>query len=103
MSETWKVGDFIEERYEIKEIKHGGMGIVFLCIDHEDSEPIAIKTFKDEYLQNQDAIDRFKWEAEAWVWLEEDLNIESVFCETYQWPTLQFCKNSKVFLYQDLF
>jgi len=75
MSEKWRVGEKIEGRYEIHDIKKGGMGIVFLCYDHEFKSPIAIKTFQDKYLTDKDSIDRFMWEAETWVRLEKHKNI----------------------------
>jgi len=75
MSEKWKVGEKIEGRYEIHDIKKGGMGIVFLCYDDEFKEPVAIKTFQDKYLTDKDSIDRFMWEAETWVRLEKHKNI----------------------------
>jgi tetratricopeptide (TPR) repeat protein len=75
MSEKWKIGDKIEGRYEIHDIKRGGMGIVFLCYDHEEKMPIAIKTFQDKYLMDKESIDRFMWEAETWVRLEKHKNI----------------------------
>ena len=28
----------------------GGMGIVYLCYDHQENRPVALKTFKPEYL-----------------------------------------------------
>jgi tetratricopeptide (TPR) repeat protein/tRNA A-37 threonylcarbamoyl transferase component Bud32 len=75
VSEKWKVGERIEGRYEIHEIKRGGMGIVFLCYDNETKSPVAIKTFQDKYLTDKDSVDRFMWEAETWVRLEKHKNI----------------------------
>jgi len=75
VSEKWKIGEKIEGRYEIYDIKKGGMGIVFLCYDDEFKEPVAIKTFQDKYLMDKDSIDRFMWEAETWVGLEKHKNI----------------------------
>jgi len=75
VSEKWRVGEKIEGRYEIHDIKKGGMGIVFLCYDHEFKSPVAIKTFQDKYLTDKDSIDRFMWEAETWVKLEKHKNI----------------------------
>jgi len=75
MSERWKIGDKIEGRYEIFSIKRGGMGIVFLCYDHEFKMPVAIKTFQDKYFVSKEFIERFKLEAEIWVKLEKHKNI----------------------------
>ena len=31
----------------------GGMGIVYLCFDHQEQRPVALKTFKPEYLPDR--------------------------------------------------
>lgn len=49
----WKVGDRIENRYEIHQILGGGMGVIYICYDHESGYPYALKTFQDRYLQSQ--------------------------------------------------
>jgi serine/threonine protein kinase len=75
----WQVGYRIQNRYEIHHILGGrgksGMGIVYICYDHELNEPVAIKTFQEKFLQDRASIDRFKWEAETWVRLEKHYNI----------------------------
>ena len=46
----------------------GGMGIVYLCLDHgNDKRPVALKTFKPEYLPDRAARDRFLREGTTWV------------------------------------
>jgi tetratricopeptide (TPR) repeat protein len=45
----------------------GGMGVVYLCIDHEEDRPVALKTFKPEYLPDRAGRDRFLREGTAWV------------------------------------
>jgi tetratricopeptide (TPR) repeat protein/tRNA A-37 threonylcarbamoyl transferase component Bud32 len=78
-SGKWKVGDRIENRYEIHDIRGGpgksGMGIVYVCYDREYKVLVAIKTFQDRFLKDHASINRFKWEAEAWVRLEKHHNI----------------------------
>lgn len=57
-------GSVFAIRYEVKEVLgQGGMGTVFKAVDRELNEVIAIKTLKQEFL-NQDptALDRFKSE-----------------------------------------
>jgi hypothetical protein len=46
----WKVGDKIANRYEVHQILGGGMGIVYICYDHQDRVLLALKTFQDQYL-----------------------------------------------------
>jgi tetratricopeptide (TPR) repeat protein len=43
------------------------MGIVYICLDHQDNCPVALKTFKPEYLPNRAVRDRFLREGTAWV------------------------------------
>jgi serine/threonine protein kinase/lipoprotein NlpI len=71
----WQAGDRILNRYEILNIKAGGMGIVYIARDHEWNQMFAIKTFHDRFLWDVDAIDRFMKEAETWVNLERHTNI----------------------------
>ena len=78
-SGKWQIGDRIQNRYEIHRILGGpgksGMGIVYICYDHEYKVPVAMKTFQDRFLQDRASIDRFKLEAEVWVRLEKHRNI----------------------------
>ena len=71
----WQIGDKIENRYEIHDIKQGGFGIVYLCYDHEFEEPVAIKTFQAKFLSSQKAIDDFTNEAITWTKLDKHKNI----------------------------
>ena len=66
-----KVGDRIENRYEIDQILRGGMGIVYICYDHEFREPVALKIFQDRYFQSEQMRERLIREAEPWVKLEK--------------------------------
>ena len=53
-------GARIAGRYEVASRPLlGGMGIVYLCMDREEDRPVALKTFKSEYLPNREARDRF--------------------------------------------
>src|SRR5713226_270543 len=45
----------------------GGMGIVYLCFDHAEQRPVALKTFKHEYLTDRAARDRFLREGDTWI------------------------------------
>jgi tetratricopeptide (TPR) repeat protein len=45
----------------------GGMGIVYVCFDHEEQRPMALKTFKPEFLPDRAARDRFLREGTTWV------------------------------------
>jgi eukaryotic-like serine/threonine-protein kinase len=57
-------GDVFAGRYDVKEVLgQGGMGTVFKAVDRELGEVIAIKTLKQDFLQNDPAaLERFKSE-----------------------------------------
>ncbi len=62
----YKSCTIINNRYEFvqgpkeKSSLAGGMGLVYLCVDHaEDGMPVALKTFRPELLSNRTARDRF--------------------------------------------
>jgi tetratricopeptide (TPR) repeat protein len=61
-------GTRIAGRYEVAGAPLvGGMGIVYLCFDHQEQRPIALKTFRPEFLPDRAARDRFLQEGETWV------------------------------------
>ncbi len=54
----------------------GGRGVVYFCLDHANNDrPVALKTFKPEYLPDRAARDRFLREGTAWVQLGRHLHI----------------------------
>lgn len=71
----WEIGYKILGRYEILDIKKGGMGIVYIAHDHEWNQKFAVKTFQDQFLWNENIIQRFMAEAEVWTNLERHTNI----------------------------
>ena len=75
MDVEWQVGDKIENKYEVHDIKKGGFGIVYLCYDHESMVPIAVKTFQKGLFSNQKVRDDFTKEALTWVKLDKHKNI----------------------------
>ncbi|MCI0558718.1 MAG: protein kinase [Nitrososphaera sp.] len=76
MVSDWQIGDKIQNRWEIYDIKRGGMGVVYIVYDHEWHEAFAAKTFQDEVFTRNPAIaDRFTQEALAWVNLDIHQNV----------------------------
>ncbi len=67
----WQTGEKIIGRYEIHGIRKGGMGIVYLCYDHESQKPVVLKTYQDIFHFEKSQLERFMWEAETWVRLEK--------------------------------
>jgi serine/threonine protein kinase/TolA-binding protein len=74
---------FIAGRYQIYRILGGpgksGMGIVYVCLDHEGKEVVALKTFQDKYLTSKEARDSFRREALLWVMLDRHPYIVRAF------------------------
>lgn len=54
-------------RYQVVSKMTGGMGVVYLCRDIKNDQPIALKTFKPEYLSHRVARDLFLREGTMWV------------------------------------
>jgi len=79
MSENWKLNDRIQDRYEIKRIKRGGMGVVFLCYERHKKIAVAIKTFQDRYLLDDHSKRRFLAEADSWLKLGRHPNIVEAY------------------------
>jgi len=44
----------------------GGMGIVYLCLDHQENRPVALETFRPEYLPARDRFLRGNVEIPTW-------------------------------------
>jgi serine/threonine protein kinase len=77
----YKKGDFIDQEHEVCGVLGvGGFGVVYLIYAHglyespgvRASKPIllALKTLRDEYLENEQTRERFHREANVWVDLE---------------------------------
>jgi len=79
VSERWQLYERILGRFEIREIKRGGMGIVFLCYHLERQIPVALKTFQDHYLTDERSKQRFLEEADAWLKLGRHTNIVEAY------------------------
>lgn len=75
----WKKGDLIDGRYEVLDVKAGGMGIVYICYDRGFKKQVALKTLQDKYFVSPSMTARFMWEAETWVRLEKHPNIVQAY------------------------
>jgi tetratricopeptide (TPR) repeat protein len=72
----YKRGEKIADKYEVFSSIRGGMGLVYLCYDHLQKEPVAVKTMLPEYFkQGESSVENFKKEALTWVNLEKHYNI----------------------------
>lgn len=73
------IGKRLDGRYDIHElIGVGGMANVYRCTDTIDDREVAIKILKDEYLNNDEFIRRFKNESKAIAMLSHP-NIVKVY------------------------
>jgi len=64
----YRKGDLIGQKYEVLGILGvGGFGIVYLVSEPGTSAIFALKTFKDEYLTDQEVTKRFHKEASIWI------------------------------------
>ena len=79
----------IIDQYEIaSRPMMGGMGVVYFCIDHGNNDrPVALKTFKPEFLPDRAARDRFLREGGVWVALGEHAHIVRCYAVKYIDPT----------------
>jgi tetratricopeptide (TPR) repeat protein len=65
---TYPPGFRIAGRYEVAgRPLLGGMGVVYLCFDHQEQRPVALKTFRPEYLPDRAVRDRFLREGTIWM------------------------------------
>lgn len=72
---VYKEGDFILNNYEVFQCKRGGMGVVYICLDHEYDVPVAIKSILPKYFKNEIVKKLFKQELLNWVELGKHPNI----------------------------
>jgi len=67
----FKKGDFIGQKYEVFDVLgEGGFGIVYLVYSHQTKSAYALKTFRDEYIEDIKTRERFRKEAQVWIDLE---------------------------------
>ena len=75
----YQPGDRIGDRYQVHEVKMGGMGEVYLCLDLEEMLPYALKTFQQRHTHNPKFRAAFENEVLTWVALEKHPNIVRCF------------------------
>jgi serine/threonine protein kinase len=63
--------DVLGNNYQVyRKLGHGGFGAVYLVYSHETKEIYALKTFKDEFIDDRETRELFRREANVWVDLE---------------------------------
>jgi len=71
----WRPGEVIEGRYEIRDLRRGGMGEVYFVFDRALALDLAVKTPLPKTLATTSGRLRFLREAEAWIGLGLHVNI----------------------------
>lgn len=71
-------GDWIADRFEVFAVHPGGMGVVYIAHDRlgpAGRQVVAVKTLRDEWLDDPDRLARFAAECRIWVQLGSHPNI----------------------------
>lgn len=71
----FQLRDKIDNQYRVTEKHYGGMSIVYIVLDEFSQRRFAVKTLKQELLNDRTAISRFSSEARTWMNLGRHENI----------------------------
>ncbi len=63
----FELRDRIDEQYTVLEKFRGGMSVVYIVLDEFSNKRFAVKTVKEEMLEDRTAVDRFAQEARTWM------------------------------------
>lgn len=75
LGREFAVGDVVEQRFDIEQVRRGYMGIVYIAHDRHRRRKVVLKTFQNKFLWDDAAIARFNAEAELWMRLGSHPNI----------------------------
>jgi serine/threonine protein kinase len=82
------INKLIANRYKVKKTIFGGMGVIYQCDDSEqDNLPVALKTFKPQYLSDHKFRAQFLQEASIWVEIGWHPNIVQAYRTEYIYPS----------------
>ena len=74
----------IADRYKVRKVVCGGMGVVYLCVDIEQNDfPVVLKTYKPQYLSDKSVRAQFLQEAAIWVEIGWHPNIVQAYHTEY--------------------
>lgn len=63
----FELRDRIDDQYTVLEKYRGGMSVVYIALDEFSQKRFAVKTVKEEMLEDRTAVDRFAQEARTWM------------------------------------
>lgn len=91
LKDAWKKGEVLLEQFRIEYLMYGGMGFVYKVKDLRGSGFKAVKTYRNKYLWDRGAIERFIEEAKTWIRLGRHANIvEAMFVQEVRGRTCIF-------------
>jgi serine/threonine protein kinase len=77
---TYKRGDSIGSSYEVLGVLGlGGFSVVYLTYSAENKSFYALKTLRDQYLEDEETRDQFRKEAKVWVDLDRHPHLVRAF------------------------
>jgi eukaryotic-like serine/threonine-protein kinase len=71
----FKEGDIIDQRYLVRNVRKGFMGLVYIARDLRSDQTVAMKTFQRKFTWVESALANFTREAEVWMRLGSHPNI----------------------------
>jgi WD40 repeat protein/serine/threonine protein kinase len=74
----WHVGDVILDRYEVREVHEGGMGLVYRVRHHGWDLDLAVKSPRADFFRAER--DKVNFEREAETWVQLGLHPHTVSC-----------------------
>ena len=98
------IGKMLDGRYEIHELLgSGGMAVVYKAYDVDEKKTVAIKILKDEFLDNEEFVRRFKNESQTIAMLSHP-NIVKVFDVSFgdNFQYIQFLCENQLKIYINL-
>lgn len=75
MAAEYQTGQVINQRFWVYQVRHGGVGIVYLCVDFANGQLLALKTLQEKYLQDSSYLNVFRQEPLIWIRLGKHPNI----------------------------
>ncbi len=75
MVTTYRVGETIGDRFQVFQIAHGGVGIVYLCLDLHNNILVALKTLQALFQSDARRQESFRNETAVWIGLGRHPNI----------------------------